>query len=192
MRCPAIPGAGRLSASCRSNVLARQPHLDSLLARRKATSAIANFASFSGTATSQPQSIDIAARANSNQGLQMRIMTLVVFMTALAGLAGVVEAQTLRFDDRGFSFKFGGDDRRGDVEGKRASCELYARIASIQSDSNIRYRCGFRGPQWTTDMAPHFRWCRWAPRSDLARDQLFRSQQLQDCFNRLGDFDDRR
>jgi len=122
----------------------------------------------------------------------MRIMTLVVCAATIAGIAGGAEAQTMRFDDRGFTFRFGPNDRRGDVEGKRASCELYARIASVQSDANIRYRCGFRGPQWATDMAPHFRWCRWAPRSDLARDQLFRSQQLQDCFNRLGDFDDRR
>lgn len=110
----------------------------------------------------------------------------------LFGVVAPASSQTLRFDDRGFDFRFGRDDRRGDVEGKRASCELYARIAAVQSDANIRFGCGFRGPQWTTDLGPHFRWCRWAPRSDLARDQLFRSQRLQDCFNRLGDFDDRR
>ena len=122
----------------------------------------------------------------------MRNLTLGLATAVLLGMVVPVGAQTLRFDDRGFSFRFNRDDRRGDIEGKRASCELYARIASVQSDANDRYRCGFRGPQWTTDMGPHFRWCRFASRSDLARDQLFRSQQLQDCFNRLGDFDDRR
>lgn len=121
--------------------------------------------------------------------LNLRIVLAAVIV---AGSAGAATSQTLRLDDRGFSFRFGQDDRRGDVEGKRASCELYARIAQVQADANLRYRCGFRGPQWALDAAPHFRWCRWAARSDLARDQLFRSQQLQSCFNRLGDFDDRR
>src|SRR3569832_895736 len=116
----------------------------------------------------------------------------VLAAAALMATTGVAASQSIRLDDRGFSFRFGGDDRRGDVEGKRASCEIYARIAQVQADANVRYRCGFRGPQWALDAAPHFRWCRWAPRSDLARDQMFRSQQLQDCFNRLGDFDDRR
>jgi hypothetical protein len=110
----------------------------------------------------------------------------------IAGTTGVATSQTLRLDDRGFSFKFGKDDRRGDVEGKRASCEVYARVAQVQADANERYRCGYRGPQWDRDVRPHFNWCRRAARRDLARDQLARSQQLQDCFNRLGDFDDRR
>jgi hypothetical protein len=110
----------------------------------------------------------------------------------IAGTTGIAASQTLRLDDRGLSFRFGKDDRRGDVEGKRASCEVYARIAQVQADANVRYRCGFRGPQWDLDANNHFRWCRWARRADLARDQVFRTQGLQDCFNRLGDFDDRR
>ena len=68
---------------------------------------------------------------------------IVVLATAFAG------AQTLRLDrDGGFSFKFGREDRRGDVEGKRASCEVYARIAVVQADANTRFRCGLRGPAW--------------------------------------------
>jgi hypothetical protein len=122
----------------------------------------------------------------------MRTSKFILATALLLGTAGIASSQSLRLDDRGFSFRFGNNDRRGDVEGKRASCELYTRIAQVQSDANIRYRCGFRGPQWDTDPSPHFRWCRWASRSDLARDQLYRSQQLQNCFNRLGDFDDRR
>ncbi len=117
---------------------------------------------------------------------------LILAAAIIMGTASIAVSQTIRLDDRGFSFRFGGEDRRGDVEGKRASCEVYARIAQVQAQANERFRCGFRGPQWDLDIAPHFRWCRWAPRSDLARDQLYRSQRLQDCFNRLGDFDDRR
>lgn len=116
----------------------------------------------------------------------------ILVATLIIGTAGAAASQTIRLDDRGFSFRFGKDDRRGDIEGKRASCEVYARIAQVQAVANASYRCGFRGPQWDTNIAPHFRWCRHARRADLSRDQLFRSQQLQDCFNRLGDFDDRR
>jgi len=34
------------------------------------------------------------------------------------------------------------------VEGKRASCDVYARIAVIQADANQRFRCGLLGPAW--------------------------------------------
>jgi len=110
---------------------------------------------------------------------------IVVLATALAG------AQSLRLDrDGGFSFKFGRDDRRGEVEGKRASCEVYARIAVVQADANARFRCGLRGPAWVNDVAPHFRWCRFVPRRQIAEEQRNRADELQRCFDRLGDFDD--
>ncbi len=59
-------------------------------------------------------------------------MRFFVMGLAAAGMlvsAAAVQAQTIRLDDRGFSFTFGPNDRRGDVEGKRASCDVYARIA---------------------------------------------------------------
>lgn len=112
---------------------------------------------------------------------------IVVLATALAG------AQTLRLDrDGGFSFRFGRDDRRGEVEGKRAACEVYARIAVVQADANARFRCGLRGPAWVGDPAPHFRWCRFVPRQRIAEEQRGRAIELQRCFDRLGDFDDDR
>lgn len=112
---------------------------------------------------------------------------IVVFASALAG------AQTLRLDrDGGFSFRFGREDKRGDVEGKRASCEVYARIAVVQAEANARFRCGLRGPAWVSDPAPHFRWCRFVPRRQIAEEQRNRSVELQRCFDKLGDFDDNR
>ena len=112
---------------------------------------------------------------------------IVVLATALAG------AQTLRMDrDGGFSFKFGREDRRGEVEGKRAACEVYARIAVVQAEANARFRCGQRGPAWVADPAPHFRWCRFVPRRQIADEQRGRSVELQRCFDKLGDFDDDR
>ena len=122
----------------------------------------------------------------------MRIFPIGLAVAAVLVSAVSADSQTIRLDERGFSFKFGPNDRRGDVEGKRASCEVYARIAQVQADANDRFRCGFRGPRWDRDIKPHFMWCRWAPRRAVADEQRGRSEQLQDCFNRLGDFDDRR
>lgn len=122
----------------------------------------------------------------------MRTLPIALATTIVLLGAASAMSQTFRFDDRGFSFRFGKDDRRGDVEGKRASCEVYARIAQVQAYANDQFRCGYRGPRWNPDLRGHFQWCRWANRRVLADEQRGRADQLQDCFNRLGDFDDRR
>ncbi len=113
-------------------------------------------------------------------------------MLAVAALAaGTAAAQGIRIDrDGNFSFRFGRDDKRGDVEGKRASCEVYARIAVVQAQANRQYRCGLRGPAWDDNPGPHFQWCRYVPRRRIADEQRNRSTELQRCFDRLGDFDD--
>jgi hypothetical protein len=121
----------------------------------------------------------------------MRI-SITLATTVLILVTGGAVAQSLRFDERGFSFRFDRDDRRGDVEGKRATCEVYARIAVVQADANERFRCGLQGPAWTSDPARHFQWCRYVPRHRVAEEQRDRSEELQRCFDRLGDFDDDR
>ena len=121
----------------------------------------------------------------------MRLASIGLAAAAVFVSTMAADSQTIRFNDGNFSFRFGGNDRRGEVEGKRASCEVYARIAQVQVDANNRFRCGYRGPRWDPDLRPHFQWCRWAPRRALAEEQRGRAEQLQDCFNRLGDFDGR-
>jgi hypothetical protein len=96
------------------------------------------------------------------------------------GAASAVSAQRFEFEKR---------DDRGNVEGKRASCEVYARIAQVQADANQRFRCGFTGPRWSRDAMPHFRWCRFAPRSSVREEQRERARDLNECFDKLGDFD---
>src|SRR4029079_9932161 len=107
-------------------------------------------------------------------------ISLISAMVILA--AGAAVGQTLRVqrDDRGggFSFKFDRSDRRGDVEGKRASCEVYARIAQVQAEANRRFRCGERGPAWESNPQAHFRWCRYVPRRKAADEQRNRSEEL--------------
>ena len=123
----------------------------------------------------------------------MRTTSIGALCTLLIVATGTAEAQTFRRDrDGGFSVRFDRDDRRGEVEGKRASCEVYARIAQVQAEANRRFRCGFRGPGWDSDLQPHFRWCRFVPRRRIAEEQRNRAQELQQCFDRLGGFDDDR
>ena len=121
----------------------------------------------------------------------MRFTHISLISAVLILATGTAVAQTLRLDREGrFSFKFEKDDRRGDVEGKRANCEVYSRIAQVQADANKRFRCGLRGPAWVADPQPHFRWCRYVPRRKVAEEQRNRSEELQRCFDKLGDFDD--
>src|SRR5262245_10273421 len=105
-------------------------------------------------------------------------------LAAVVTLAGTLpaSAQTFRFERQ---------DPRANVEGKRASCEVYARIAIVQVDANRKFRCGFTGRRWTSDAMAHFRWCRFVPRSNIRDEQRARAQELQECFDRLGDFDER-
>ena len=96
------------------------------------------------------------------------------------GAASTASAQRFEFEKR---------DDRGNVEGKRASCEVYARIAQVQADANQRFRCGLSGPRWSRDAMPHFRWCRFASRSNVRDEQRERARDLNECFDKLGDFD---
>jgi hypothetical protein len=123
----------------------------------------------------------------------MRKASTLLLSATLILATGAAVGQTFRVDPGGgFSFRFGRDDKRGDVEGKRASCEVYARIAVVQADANKRFRCGMKGPAWVADTKPHFQWCRYVPRKRIAEEQRSRSQDLQKCFDKLGDFDDDR
>jgi len=108
-------------------------------------------------------------------------LAIVVAFAICFGAALPASAQRFEFEKR---------DQRGNVEGKRASCEVYARIAQVQADANQRYRCGFTGPRWTRDALPHFRWCRFARRDSVREEQRERARDLNSCFDKLGDFDD--
>lgn len=88
----------------------------------------------------------------------------------------------------------GDRDRRGggDREGKRANCDTYSRIAEVQAEANDKYRCGYRGGEWSTSKRSHFEWCMTNKREFALDEQRHRAQELQKCFNNLGDYDDDR
>ena len=101
-------------------------------------------------------------------------------------------AQSVQFQFGTGQFRYDRTDPRANVEGKRASCEVYARIAVVQTQANLQFQCGYRGVRWATEPQPHFRWCRWAPRPEVFSEFRERAQALQQCFDNLGDFDEGR
>jgi hypothetical protein len=119
------------------------------------------------------------------------MVSIGVILTSLLTLAPAAPAQELRFEFDPGHFRFDRDDRRAN-EGKRAACEVYAQTAVIQARANQRFNCGFSGGRWDLDARPHFRWCRFVPREAKLHEQIERSRELQQCFDRLGDFDEGR
>src|SRR5258706_486099 len=72
----------------------------------------------------------------------------------------------------------------------RANCDTYAKIAQVQADANQKYNCGYRGGVWETDSRPHFGWCMINKRYAMLDELRYRAQELQKCFNTLGDYDE--
>ena len=114
-----------------------------------------------------------------------------LFLAALiaAAFPAVSAAQDLHLKIGPGEFHFERGDARGN-EGKRASCEVYARISAVQADANRRYGCGYAGGRWEAEARPHFRWCRFASRDDVRHVLRGRAEDLQRCFDRMGDFDE--
>jgi hypothetical protein len=83
----------------------------------------------------------------------------------------------------------GDDESFFNREGKRASCDTYAKIAVVQAEAAEKYRCGLRGSEWNTNERDHRQWCFRAPRQVLLASQRGRAEALAKCFEGLGDED---
>ena len=92
--------------------------------------------------------------------------------------------------DRGGPGGGGGGDRNR--QGKRANCDTYSSIAVVQADANDKYKCGYRGAEWNGNKRPHFEWCMFNKREFMMDQMRWRAQELQRCFDGLGDYDDDR
>ena len=86
----------------------------------------------------------------------------------------------------------GGGGGGGNREGKRANCDTYSSIAEVQAEANDKYKCGYRGGEWSTNKRGHFEWCMTNKREFTLDEMRYRAQELQKCFNNLGDYDDDR
>ncbi|MGO9174316.1 MAG: hypothetical protein ACLP7P_20455 [Rhodomicrobium sp.] len=119
-----------------------------------------------------------------------RTLFFAVLMAAVA-LPGLSSAQGLRLQIGPGEFRFEREDERAN-EGKRASCEVYAQISAVQAEANRKYNCGYSGERWDVSTHPHFGWCRFARRESLRLQVKERAEDLQRCFDRMGDFDEER
>ena len=41
----------------------------------------------------------------------------------------------------------------------QASCDLYGKLALKQMQENEQKKCGFKGPEWNSDLKAHIMWC---------------------------------
>lgn len=85
-----------------------------------------------------------------------------------------------------------GEGGQNASEGKRASCEVYAQLSAVQAGANRRYNCGYRGTRWDVSAETHFHWCRYVSRETVKQELKDRVTDLQQCFDRMGDFDGER
>lgn len=47
----------------------------------------------------------------------------------------------------------------GSAAQAQSNCDWYARTALKQQQVNEQRKCGFRGPEWSTDLRSHMAWC---------------------------------
>ncbi len=88
-------------------------------------------------------------------------------------------------------YRFERGDERG-TDGKRAACEVYGQLSAVQAEANRRYNCGYGGPRWDVSGRTHFEWCRYVSREAVRGELRSRGMELQQCFDRMGDFDEER
>jgi hypothetical protein len=41
----------------------------------------------------------------------------------------------------------------------QTSCDTYGKLALRQMQENEQKKCGFKGPEWNTDLKAHMNWC---------------------------------
>ena len=117
--------------------------------------------------------------------------TKALLAVAVLGLAtGAATAQSIRMD-REAGFRSSSAAMTA-AEMSRASAR-HARCMHASLLSRPRLPVAFvavRGPAWVADAKAHFQWCRYVPRRKIAEEQRSRADELQRCFDKLGDFDD--
>ncbi len=64
--------------------------------------------------------------------------------------------------------------------GAQANCDWYAKTALKQQQENEQRKCGFSGPNWSSDLKAHMSWC--AANPDMWKSEAQRrEQQLSTC-----------
>lgn len=63
----------------------------------------------------------------------------------------------------------------------QANCDWYAQTALRQQQDNVRLKCGFVGPAWTSDLKAHQAWCGGVAPDKAKSEAQIREQQIQAC-----------
>lgn len=66
---------------------------------------------------------------------------------------------------------------------RQAACQVYAENALLQIKTAAAAQCGFGGPAWGADYAPHFNWCLAAPAAARVSEDAARGNQLAGCLS---------
>jgi hypothetical protein len=115
--------------------------------------------------------------ANPASGEMSRVDLCNAYADEAIKIAGRVRELACGFDfghpqwsqDRGIHFNWCVDSRIETIDHERderrnklsrcGECRDYATAAAFQGRLNEELKCGFSGPQWSRDPAPHFGWC---------------------------------
>jgi hypothetical protein len=63
----------------------------------------------------------------------------------------------------------------------QTTCEWYGRTALKQQQENVQLKCGFTGPEWSSDLRAHMAWCASVPPDVWKKSAQSRDQQLAAC-----------
>ncbi len=63
----------------------------------------------------------------------------------------------------------------------QANCETYGKLAMQQQKLNETNKCGFSGPEWSTDLKAHIAWCGGVGPDEWKVQLQGREQQLAGC-----------
>jgi hypothetical protein len=63
----------------------------------------------------------------------------------------------------------------------QSNCEWYAKTALKQQQENEQRKCGFKGPEWSSDLMAHMNWCRGVAPDAWKKQAQLREQQLAAC-----------
>ena len=63
----------------------------------------------------------------------------------------------------------------------QANCDWYAKTALKQMQDNERLKCGYKGPEWNSDLKAHMTWCAGVAPDAWKTQAQKRDQQLASC-----------
>lgn len=63
----------------------------------------------------------------------------------------------------------------------QANCETYGKLALQQQKENEANKCGFSGPEWSSDLKAHIAWCGGVGPDAWKAQLQARTQQLTAC-----------